>query len=251
MTLKRRKREIVESETFEQIRQALTPKKHYPKVKAKTEGQQRYIDSIRQNDITLCDGVFGTGKTFLSISLGIEYLREEKYDQIIISRPALSACGEDQGAYPGSYAEKLMPFMLPLLEEMRHTATTQEINKWIEEEKIRLMPIALLRGHNWNNSYVVIDEAANLTFDQMILILTRFGHNSRLVISGSFMQSDLPSYKQGAFEDFFEILQNMEGVGLCHLTKDDIVRSPFIAKILYRIEAFKANNAKDTPVRGW
>ena len=238
-----KKQHVIETDDFEAIREQVIketmPKKKSVTVEPKSIGQQKYIDSIKNNEIVLCNGLWGTGKTHISIGLGIEYLRSGKYDQIVISRAAISACGEDQGAYPGSYQEKLMPFMLPLMEEMKHYATNQEIKKWLEEEKIRLVPIALLRGHNWNNSYVVIDEAANITFDQMVLILTRFGQNSKLIISGSFIQSDLPIYKQGAFEDFFTILKDIPGIGLCHLGKEDVVRSHFISIIMDRIEEFK------------
>lgn len=238
MSRKRRTKELQHETTFVEER--------VKRIEAKTPGQRVYMDAIRDNDIVLCNGVWGSGKTLISISLAIEYLRAGRVKSIIVSRPAISACGEEQGHYPGSYQEKLEPFMLPLLEQMRMTASPAEIKKWIEDEKVRLMPISLLRGHNWNDVFVVIDEAANLTFEQFELILSRFGQNCKLVISGHFLQSDLPARKQGAFEDFFEILEGMNGVGLCHLTVDDIVRSPFIGEIMKRVQKFKEKD-KEVP----
>lgn len=213
------------------------------------EEECRCIKIAHPDELYITDHFIPTHNTRISIGLGIEYLREEKYERIIISRPAVSACGEDQGAYPGSFQEKLAPFMIPLLDEMHHFATESEIKKWTEEKKLILMPLGLLRGHNWNDAYVAIDEAANVTFDQMLLILTRFGRNSKLVMSGSFMQSDLPINKQGAFEDFFEILDGIENIGLCYLGVDDIVRSPFIKQILQRVESFK--NRNKNPPKGY
>lgn len=129
--------------------------------------------------------------------------------------------------------------MLPILGEMENFATKGEIKRWIELETIQMMPIALLRGQNFNYCYVAIDEGQNLTFDQLFLILTRFGEKSKMVVSGDFNQSDLPPKSQGGFQSFFEILEGMNGVGMCHLTKDDIVRSKFVRELVDRVETYK------------
>lgn len=214
------------------------------RVEAKTPGQQRYIDAIYNNDIVLCNGVWGSGKTHISIAIGIEYLRMGKVDKIIISRPAVSACGEEQGFYPGDYKDKIAPYLIPLQEEMKYYASNQEIKGWVEKGTISFMPIGLLRGQNWNRTFVVIDECANLTFNQVELILSRFGQNSKLVMSADFNQSDLPHYKRGGFRAFFEILDGMSGVGICHLGKEDVVRSDFVKEMLDRIALFRGENTK-------
>lgn len=216
----------------------------YEKIRAKTQGQQKYIDCIHDNIITLCDGEYGTGKTTLATALGIEYLREGKVEQLVISRPAVSACGEEQGYYPGGYAEKLEPFLIPVLDSMHQFAGANEIKEWINQKKIKMMPTSLLRGQNWNHTFTIIDECSNLTFEQLLLILTRVGKHSKLVLSGTTKVSDLPRHKQGAFEDFFDILQNIDGIGFAYLGVEDIIRSPLIAKIMKNVEEFRTKVEK-------
>lgn len=122
---------------------------------------------------------------------------------------------------------------------MQKFATKVEIKRWIEQETIQMMPISLLRGQNWEYTVVVVDEVQNLTFDQIFLILTRLCEKSKLIMSGDFNQSDLPPKSQGGFEEFFTILEGMEGVGICHLTKDDIVRSKFVKEVIRRVDEYK------------
>lgn len=214
-------------------------KKAFKKVEAKTPGQQRYIDTIKNNIISLASSPAGCGKSYIAIGMAIEFLRSGKVEKIIVSRPAVSACGTDQGYYPGDESQKLHPFLLSLIAELEHFCTEVEINKMIANKQLITVPISLLRGHNWHNAFVMIDECANLTFREIELILNRIGGNCRVCLSGDFDQSDLPPHKKGGFRAFFDILKDMDGVGICHMDRSDIVRSEIIGRIQERIDEYK------------
>jgi phosphate starvation-inducible PhoH-like protein len=214
------------------------------KLKAKTEGQQKYIDTINKNTITLCVGPPGSGKSYCSVGIAIEALRRGQVDKIVLSRPILEACGEEIGAIPGSVEEKVGPYLRPLLEAVQAFTLKGEYALWKAEGKIEIIPFAYMRGLTLSNTAIIIDEANNLTHDQMKLVLTRIGLHSYCVIQGDPKQSDLPYNKQGALIDYMEILDGLPFVGTCELTKQDIVRSPFIASILDRIEEWEESHNK-------
>lgn len=208
-------------------------------LRAKTEGQQAYIDTIIKNIITLAIGPAGSGKTTLAVGLAIEALRKNKIDKIVISRPIIGAAGEELGSLPGSVLERVHPYMRPVLDEIKNYASKTEMERWIREETIEIIPLAIMRGLNFHNSYVVVDEAQNATFEQIQLVLTRLGKDSKIIISGDLSQSDLAYNKRGAIGEFMDLLEGLEGIGIVELTKADIVRNPFISKIIDRIDKYK------------
>lgn len=220
--------------------------REHKKLKAQTPGQQEYIDIIKRSTITLCDGPAGSGKTVCSTGVAIEALRRGQIDKIILSRPIIEACGEELGAIPGDVQEKVSPYLRPLMDAVRMFCLKEELAIWLAEKKIEIIPFAYMRGLTLSNSAIIIDEANNLTHDQIKLILTRLGKESFCVISGDFSQSDLPYFKQGALADYMDILEGLPFVGIKHLGKEDIVRSPFLAQILGKIEEWEAKN-KQTP----
>lgn len=212
------------------------------KIEAKTHGQKVYMDTIREKCITLAQGVAGTGKTLLSISISVEMLRENKIDKIILTRPIIEACGDEIGLLPGTAEEKIRPYLLPLLYELENCATKTEINTWLKNGTLEIVPVGHMRGRNFHRSFVIVDEAENLTFEQFKLIITRLGKETKAVFSGDLSQSDLTKYKIGAMSNFIEILEGLPYVGIVKLTKADIVRSKYLSEIIDRIEAWEEKN---------
>ncbi len=208
-----------------------------------TDGQEDFIRSIQENTIILCSGPAGSGKTSLAIGCAIYGLLAEKYERVIIARPNVEA-GETLGALPGTAEEKLYPYLLPCFEEIRHYASHAEINGWKNEmpKRLEVCPVAHMRGRNFHNAFIVLDEASNASFEQLKLVITRIGKNSKLVIVGDFTQSDLPRKSQGGLKKLMEILENIEQVGVVRLNQQDIVRNPIIQKILEKLEQYENKN---------
>lgn len=254
MTRNRRKKQhVIETEDFEVIREQII-KETMPKkrIEPKTENQQILWDTIKDKSITLVCGPAGSGKTLLASALAIEYLRRNEIKKIYISRPLVQACGEKMGELPGSMQEKIEPYLIPVMEALEMCASKQEVKHWLEDKTIEVIPCAFLRGRSLHDAFVIIEEAQNLTFEQIKLILTRIGMSTRLVLAGDIRQTDLNRYQEGAFSTYFDILKDLPFVGICKLGKKDILRSPYIAQIIEKIEAYEEREFnEDKVVKGW
>lgn len=213
------------------------------RVDAKTEGQQEYIRTILDNKITLCAGPAGSGKTFIASSLAIIGLLKEKYEKVVITRPMVQA-GESTGYLPGSVLEKMEPMLLPIYDELEKYITRSDITKLIKSKQLEICPLALMRGRNFHNAFIVADECQNATYKQIMLLLTRFGQNSKMVLTGDETQSDLSGYAQGGFQDFIDGLGGVKDVGITQLTTSDIVREPIVGDIIIAMKEFEENANK-------
>lgn len=208
-----------------------------PPVVPKTDGQKRYVESIVRNKLTLALGPAGTGKTRCSIGIGAGLLHKNKINSIVITRPAVEACFEKIGYSPGSINEKMSPFMIPLMDELLYYYHPSDIKDLQKQDKLKILSLSYARGLNFINTFVVVDEAQNCTFEQLKMLLTRIGEGTKMVISGDISQSDLPFKRQGSLTYLMEKLNGLDGVGVVKLTTDDIVRSGFVAEILKRLAA--------------
>ena len=211
-----------------------TRHRHYT-VSGKTPNQISYIQTILNNEITICIGPAGTGKTFIATALAIIGLVKNEYDKIVITRPLVQS-GEDIGTLPGDIGDKLQPYLQPIYDELLYYVKPQEIKKFIENGQIEIVPIGLMRGRNFHNCFVICDEMQNCTEKQLKLVLTRLGKKSKMIFTGDFTQSDLPTRDQGALKKYSEILVDISSVGICCLDYSDIVRNDTVAKILKKIE---------------
>lgn len=205
-------------------------------VLAKTEGQQYYIKSIEDNDVVICDGKAGTGKTLIAVGMAIKLLRDypETYNRIIMVRPAVTVQGEDLGYLPGGIDEKMHPFIMPMLDSMRYFLDEGALSTMIGNGSLEIIPVAYMRGRTLNNTIVIFDEAQNSTASQMKMFLTRLGFNSKAIIEGDVTQSDLTGDDKinNGLADIMKRLNGVEGVSVVQLTADDIVRSPIVTRIL-------------------
>jgi len=202
-----------------------------PSVNPKTLGQKRYLEAIRDHDITFGIGPAGTGKTFLAMTMAVIALKEEKVSRIILTRPAVEA-GEALGFLPGDLYEKLAPYLRPLHDALQDLLPMEEVQKQMERGIVEIAPLAYMRGRTLNNAFIILDEAQNSTAEQMLMFLTRLGFNSKAVITGDPTQIDLPPSKNSGIIEAKQVLSKVEGIALCELDKRDVVRHPLVQRIV-------------------
>ena len=205
------------------------------RLRPRTDNQKEYIRTIAESTITFCQGLAGSGKTHIAMGMALEYLLEEKVKKIIITRPVLEA-GEKIGYLPGTAEEKLHPYLLPILDEIQYFISMAQYAALKLNNKIEVVPLGLMRGRNFHNSFIVADECQNASYDQLKMLLTRIGHDSKMVLTGDVFQSDLNRNLQGGFMHLIDSLQDIEGIGFSKLEGIDIVRNPIISKILARLD---------------
>lgn len=213
------------------------------RLKPKTINQNEFIRTIAENTITFCQGVAGSGKTHIAVGMAIEYLLENKVNKIVITRPVVES-GERLGFLPGTAEEKLHPYLLPILDEIVHFIPISQYVTLKTQNKIEIVPLGLMRGRNFHNCFIVADECQNASYDQLKMLLTRIGNNSKMVLTGDISQSDLQKYLRGGFLQLISGLQDIEGIGISQLNNADIIRNPIIGKILARLENIENETTK-------
>ena len=209
----------------------------------KTLGQKRYLDAIRNHDITFGIGPAGTGKTYLAVAMALVALKEERVSRIILTRPAVEA-GEALGFLPGDLYQKIDPYLRPLLDALQDMLPAEEIERYRERTVIEIAPLAYMRGRTLNHAFIILDEAQNATAEQMFMFLTRLGFNSKAVITGDPTQIDLPHNRQSGLIEAQRALQKVEGISLVEFTAKDVVRHPLVQRIItaYELHRGKARS---------
>lgn len=209
-------------------------------LKPKTKNQEDVIIALAENTVTLAMGPAGTGKTKISVAYGVEKLLDGDFKRLVITRPVVEA-GENLGFLPGSFEEKIDPYLQPIYYELSHYLSKTDLQTFINnginrrgENEIIIAPLAYMRGMNYHDSYMILDEAQNCTKEQMKLFITRIGFNSKAVMVGDDKQSDLPNGKSGLVY-WYEKLSNIQDVASVKLDNEDIVRNPVISRILQRL----------------
>lgn len=219
-----------------QQRQVKSKYKKEVKIEPRTDGQATYIKLIEENDITICNGKAGTGKTLLAVGMALRLLknRPDKYTRIVMVRPAITVKGEDLGFLPGDIEEKMKPFMMPMVDSLKYFMLNSDVISLMEMGIIEISTIAHMRGRTFNNCIIIFDEAQNSTFSQMKMVVTRIGFNTKLIIEGDVSQSDLneKDIKTNGLQDVMGRFVNIDGVGTCVLGTKDIVRSPILSRIM-------------------
>ena len=214
-----------------------------PSLVPKTLGQKRYLEAIRNHDITFGIGPAGTGKTYLAVAMALVALKEEKVSRIILTRPAVEA-GEALGFLPGDLYQKIDPYLRPLLDALQDMLPVEEIERYRERTVIEIAPLAYMRGRTLNHAFIILDEAQNATAEQMFMFLTRLGYNSKAVITGDPTQIDLPQNRQSGLVEAQRALQRIEGISLIEFTAKDVVRHPLVQRIItaYELHRGKARS---------
>lgn len=232
-------KEIIDEKEFDSI---ILFTKNEP-IKAKTNGQLNYIQTVNKNDICFVIGPAGTGKTYLAVAMAVAALKKGIVEKIILARPAVEA-GESLGFLPGDIREKIDPYLRPLYDALGDMLPVDKLKSYIEKEIIEIVPLAYMRGRTLNNAYVILDEAQNTTNMQMKMFLTRLGSNSRAIITGDITQIDLPSKTISGLVKAEEILKGIKGVGFVFLEKNDVVRHRLVKDIIDAYEKFHEDETK-------
>lgn len=205
------------------------------KLKPKTPNQSEYIRSMVESDVTFCSGPAGSGKTAVSVGLGCEYILENRVAKIIVTRPVVEA-GRGLGFLPGTLSDKIQPYLVPLVEEMKLYLGHETYNSMRALHTIEMCPLEYMRGRNFHGAFMILDEAQNATFEQIKMFLTRIGRGSKAVINGDLDQTDLYGDANGGLKNCISKLRGLDGVAICELDHSDIVRNDIIASILVRLE---------------
>lgn len=212
-------------------------------LKPRSKNQTEYIRNIVEHTITFCQGKPGTGKTHIAVGLALEYLLDEKIKKIIVTRPVVEA-GEKIGYLPGDANSKLFPYLLPIEDEINYFIGPSLNASLKLNNKIEIVPLGFMRGRNFHDSFIIADECQNASYEQLKMLLTRIGRNSKMVLTGDVQQSDLLRHLQGGFNTLYNLMDGLDGVGVCKLEDIDIVRNPIIAKILGRLDNYENEGKK-------
>ena len=207
-------------------------------IKARSENQQKLIDTYEDNDMVFAVGPAGTGKTYLSIALAVKALKEKTAKKIILSRPAVEA-GEKLGFLPGDMKDKIDPYLQPLYDALEDMLPQAKLQEMMEHHIIQIAPLAFMRGRTLSDAVVILDEAQNTTPQQLRMFLTRMGWNTKMIITGDTSQIDLPRSQKSGLVDALEILKDVSGIGVVNLNGKDIVRHKLVTRI---VKAYEQND---------
>ncbi|MGM0506764.1 MAG: PhoH family protein [Bacteroidota bacterium] len=212
-------------------------------VAAKTAGQRRIVDATEENDIVFAIGPAGTGKTYTSVALAVQALKQRRVKKIVLARPAVEA-GENLGFLPGDLKEKIDPYLRPLYDALEEMIEQDKLDYYLSKNIIEIAPLAYMRGRTLNNAYVILDEAQNATNTQMKMFLTRIGFHSRAIITGDITQTDLPKKQHSGLISIQEILNQIPGISFVYLDQQDVVRHALVRQIIEAYERFEEGQDK-------
>ncbi len=221
----------VTAETSETI----TVYSHKKVIEPSTKGQLKYVETMLANDLTFCIGPAGTGKTYLAVAIAVSMLRKKQIRKIILARPAVEA-GEKLGFLPGDLQAKVNPYLRPLFDALEDMMDFDQMKKFMELDIIEIIPLAFMRGRTLNEAAIICDEAQNTSALQMLMVLTRLGHGSKMIVTGDITQIDLDTGQKSGMVEAIATLRRIKGIGFTELTQRDIVRHRLVQNI---VQAYK------------
>jgi phosphate starvation-inducible protein PhoH and related proteins len=200
-------------------------------IKPKTDGQRRYVEAMFSHDLTFCIGPAGTGKTYLAVAAAASQLKRGQARRIVLARPAVEA-GERLGFLPGDLQAKVNPYLRPLFDALHDMMDFEQVKRFMTNDVIEVIPLAFMRGRTLNESVIILDEAQNTTAAQMLMFLTRLGHDSKMIVTGDTSQVDLPEGTRSGLIDATEKLRGIKGIATITLEREDIVRHRLVQNIV-------------------
>ena len=212
-------------------------------IKPKTLGQKKYIESIRDNTVTISVGPAGTGKTYLAVAMAVTAFRAKQVNRIILTRPAVEA-GEKLGFLPGDLQQKVDPYLRPLYDALFDMLGGENFQRCQERGDIEVAPLAYMRGRTLDDSFIILDEAQNTTSEQMKMFLTRLGMNSKAVVTGDITQIDLPDGKKSGLKEVVQVLKDVEGIATVRFSDKDVVRHRLVQDIIRAYEKYGENKRR-------
>ena len=213
-------------------------------LRARTVGQKRYVDAIRDNTIVLGIGPAGTGKTYLAVAMAVKAFREHKIRKIILTRPAVEA-GEKLGFLPGDMQDKVDPYLRPLYDALFDLFGAESFARYMEKGIIEVAPLAYMRGRTLDEAFIILDEAQNTTSEQIKMFLTRLGNESRMVITGDITQIDLPDTKRSGLVEAVKILRGIDDIEIHRFTEKDVVRHRLVQDIIKAYEKYNEGRMRN------
>jgi phosphate starvation-inducible PhoH-like protein len=215
-------------------------------VRPKTDGQRAYVQAMLDHDMTFCVGPAGTGKTYLAVAVAASMLKHGRAKRIVLARPAVEA-GERLGFLPGDLQAKVNPYLRPLFDALHDMMDIEQVKRFMVNDIIEVIPLAFMRGRTLNESIIILDEAQNTTASQMLMFLTRLGHDSKMIVTGDSTQVDLPADVISGLLDAMGKLSGIRGVAVVELERSDIVRHRLVQDI---VDAYERNgNGRAQPAR--
>src|SRR3954468_11301321 len=214
-------------------------------VRARTANQKKMVEACDKNDILFAIGPAGTGKTYTAVALAVRALKNKSVKKIILTRPAVEA-GESLGFLPGDLKEKIDPYLRPLYDALDDMIPADKLSYYMTNRVIEIAPLAYMRGRTLDNSFIILDEAQNATDLQMKMFLTRIGPSAKAIITGDMSQIDLPKNQQSGLKKTMQILDGITGIGMVHLSADDVVRHKLVKEI---IKAFDKDTEREQRTR--
>ncbi|MEP6685655.1 MAG: PhoH family protein [Verrucomicrobiota bacterium] len=226
----------------------ITTSTRKPPIVTRTLGQKNYVEAIQSHDIVFGIGPAGTGKTYLAVAMAVAALKKEQVARIILTRPAVEA-GEALGFLPGDLQEKITPYLRPLYDALRDMLEPEEIERAVARLTIEVAPLAYMRGRTLSNAFVILDEAQNTTTEQMFMLLTRIGANSKCVVTGDVTQIDLPSNKRSGLVEALQALKTVNGISTVYFTDRDVVRHELVRSIINAYQQHRSPAIAAVPPR--
>ena len=212
-------------------------------IKGKSAQQQQLIKAFHNKDLIFAVGPAGTGKTYLSIALAVQVLKEKAVKKIILSRPAVEA-GEKLGFLPGDMKDKIDPYLQPLYDALEDMLPPVKLQDMIEKHVIQIAPLAFMRGRTLSDAIVILDEAQNTTPAQIRMFLTRMGWNTKMIVTGDLTQIDLPRSQQSGLKEALRVLSDVDDIEIVKLSSKDIVRHKLVTQIVNAYDNFDKTNKK-------
>jgi phosphate starvation-inducible PhoH-like protein len=213
-------------------------------VRPRTDGQARYVRAMFENDLTLCIGPAGTGKTYLGVGMAVSLLRQGQVKRIVLVRPAVEA-GERLGFLPGDIVAKVNPYLRPLFDALHDMLEPEQVKRYMDNDIIEIVPLAFMRGRTLNQSVIILDEGQNTTVPQMKMFLTRMGNGSKIIVTGDVTQVDLPRQMRSGLIDAIHRLRDIDRIAVIYLDEHDIVRHPLVQQIVRAYEEEKPRKKKE------
>ena len=204
-------------------------------VRAKTDGQRAYLQAIADHDLTICTGPAGTGKTYVAVAAAANMLKRGSAKRLVLARPAVEA-GERLGFLPGDLQAKVNPYLRPLFDALNDMMDLEQVKRFMVNDVIEVIPLAFMRGRTFSDSVIILDEAQNTTVSQMLMFLTRLGHESKMIVTGDVSQVDLPDGTRNGLADALDKLRGIPGIASVMLDKRDIVRHRLVQNIVTAYE---------------
>jgi phosphate starvation-inducible PhoH-like protein len=219
------------------------------KIKPRTEGQKKYMESIRDNTIIFSIGPAGTGKTYLALAMAVGALIRNEIGRIILVKPVVEA-GEKLGFLPGDMYDKINPYLRPLYDALYEMLDVETFQHYMDIGVIEVVPLAYMRGRTLNDSFIILDEAQNASPEQMKMFLTRLGFGSKVVITGDITQIDLPAERKSGLVQVRKILNKIPGIEFVYLTSKDVVRHSLVQKIVDAYKQYEENHKQEEQKQG-